>query len=134
MKINTREGLIVSNRSAMNRSFRHFVVGFGYFLFVVLAIFIIIWFSSQNPLKTFPLVLDNNGLTFLSSETVVLNVEELSYHSSVKNCTYYSCYDIYSCSHNSQGKISVYIYPLTEYQDGEVNNYHYKSFCLFAML
>ena len=126
MKINIYDGSLVSNRSAMNRSFRHFVVGFGYFLFVVLAIFIIAWFSSQNPLKKFPIVLDKNGLTHLSSETVVLNAEGLSLPS-VKNCTYYSCYDIYSCSHNAQGKISVYIYPLTEFVDEEVNIFIIKN-------
>lgn len=130
MKINIYEGSLGFTRTAMNRSFRHFVVGFGCFLFVVLAIFIIVWFSSQNSLKKFLLVLDKNGLTHLSLETVVLNTKGTQLSNSVKNCTYYSCYDIYSCSHNSKGKISVYIYPLTEFVDEEVNMNNKYIFCL----
>ena len=111
---------LVSSRMTINRSFRHFVVGFGYFLsFLLLVVFLVSWFSFQSPFKKFPL--NNSELDHLS-KTVLKTAEITSVQSSVKNCTYYSCFDIYKCSHNINKKIGVFIYPLTEFVDEEVIN------------
>ena len=34
-----------------------------------------------------------------------------------KSCTFYTCFDVYKCSHSSSGKISVHVYPITQYVD-----------------
>lgn len=36
-------------------------------------------------------------------------------------CTYHTCFDVYHCGYNDKTKISVYIYPVTEYVDQDGN-------------
>lgn len=99
----------------MNRNlFRHFFIGFAYVLLFAAVTSICIlcfpFFSYRKPL----LLLDRDSLDHLTEITV--SHTSLS-HSTQTNCTYYTCFNVYKCSHTQSGNIGVYVYPLFEYVD-----------------
>jgi len=107
-----------SNRSLINRNFRHFIVCFAYILlFAVIVFCLFTFFPFHSPKNGFqPVTLDRWNLNNLP-EVLVPNTSHVL--ETQKNCTYYNCFDVYRCSHSRSGKISVYIYPLVEYVDEE---------------
>nr|CAG4642322.1 EOG090X01LY [Evadne anonyx] len=107
-----------SSRLLINRNFRHFIIGFAYFLLFALIVFYLFTFSPfHSPKNGFPPVeLDRWNLYNLPEVLVPTTSRVLE---TQKNCTYYNCFDVYRCSHSRSGKISVYIYPLVEFVDEE---------------
>lgn len=57
---------------------------------------------------------DMSYLDFLQ-EAVVQNSSQS--HPTQSSCTHYTCFDVYKCGHSPSGKISVYVYPITQYVD-----------------
>ena len=106
----------ISSRSTKSLSFRNFFVGFAYILmFIFLSVSFFIWFPYRNHHNRLPsILLDRASLDHLT-EIIILNTSSSS--TSQKNCTYYTCFDVYKCSHTHSGRIGVYLYPLVEFVD-----------------
>ena len=101
-----------------NCSFRHFFIGFAYVLLAIgfiFGLFAIIPLHGRSP-SLQPAVIDRAHLDHLP-KNVIQNTSIGA--DTQKNCTYYTCFDVYKCSHTHTGKIGVYIYPLVEYVDQE---------------
>lgn len=107
--------LLLMSRSTQNRHFRNFFMGFSYLLiFILLSVCILFFFpflsSYIKPYSHF-----NNPSLEFQVEVQVPNTTISQ--SSQGNCTYYTCFDVYKCSHTRNGKIKVYVYPTVEYVD-----------------
>lgn len=102
------------SRHSVKLNFRNFFLGLAYillFTFLVLSIFL--WVSHPQKNKAPSILLDRASLEHLTEYIVH---SDLSFPSQ-KNCTYYTCFDVYKCSHIHSGRIGVYVYPLVEYVD-----------------
>jgi glucuronyl/N-acetylglucosaminyl transferase EXT2 len=105
-----------ANRTSITLNFRHFFLGFAYILlFICLALSIILWIPLHTHQTQVPSVLfDRASLDHLPELVVLNNSLPLP---TQKNCTYYTCFDVYKCSHTHSGKIGVYVYPVVEFVD-----------------
>ena len=115
------DGLLLPNRSHATSggpSFRLFFMGFAYTLLIIFSILLLLtWIPFRTYQSRLPSVLlESTSLDHLP-EYVVPNLSSVS--KSKKNCTYYTCFDVYKCSHTHSGKIGVYVYPLVEFVDEE---------------
>ncbi|XP_013193612.1 exostosin-2 [Amyelois transitella] len=88
----------------------------GLLLFIVLSLlFTVVFnvFSGNTPRTDFhePVNLDATRVPVVRLKNVV---REASVRAS--NCTYWDCFDVYRCGKGGHEKITIYIYPLKEYQ------------------
>ncbi|XP_046643245.1 exostosin-2-like [Daphnia pulicaria] len=105
-----------TNRTIVTFNFRHFFLGFAYLLlFIFLALSILLWVPLHTRHSLEPSVLLERASLDHLPELVVLN-NSLSF-ATQKNCTYYTCFDVYKCSHTHSGRIGVYVYPVVEFVD-----------------
>lgn len=104
------------NRSHTDLKFRHFFLGFAYALLLIfISVLFFIWLPLHAHHNKIPSIsLDRASLDHLP-EVVVKNSSLV--FTTQKNCTYYTCFDVYKCSHTNSGKIGVYLYPLVEFVD-----------------
>ena len=105
------------NRSK-NSSFRQFFLSFACFFLLLILLFGSIQFipfrGQNNGLSA--TVIDRFSIDHIQEFTVPINATATK---TQRNCTYYTCFDVYKCSHTHTGKIGVYLYPLLEYVDHE---------------
>lgn len=99
-------------------SFRLFFLGFAYLFLIVLGILLMVFllpsYTYHNRLGLPSAVFETVQLGHLP-EFRVPNLTSIS--RTQKNCTYYTCFDVYKCSHTHSGRIGVYLYPLIEFVD-----------------
>lgn len=92
----------------MNRNFRNVFIAFAYLLQIGLLVGCFITFlpsfSSQHNRST-TIVLPERHLLDHLPEIQISNTSVS--HPSQTNCTYYTCFDVYKCSHTHTGKIKV---------------------------
>lgn len=114
------DGATVPNSKVfMAINFRLFFIGFAYILlFIFLTLTLSLWapFHSLHNNRLPSVLLERYSLDHLP-EFIVKNSSLTT--TTKKNCTYYTCFDVYKCSHTHSGRISVYLYPLVEFVDEE---------------
>lgn len=92
----------------------------GLLLFIVISLVFTIVFNvfSGNSKRTdifVPVNLDQSvGIVKIKRDLSVS-------HSRTANCTYWECFDVYRCGRGGHDKITIYIYPLRDYQTEEGN-------------
>ena len=107
--------------SIRGRSFHSYIfISLAYLVLLVLVFGFIITFvpilSSSNSYGT-------NTATVLLDRASLDNLPEVQVsnttitYATQENCTYYTCFDVYKCSHTHSGKMKVYVYPFVEYVD-----------------
>lgn len=105
-------------RFPMGLNFRVFFIGFAYtLLFLFLTLSFLLWVPFPTHHNRLPSVLLERASLDHLSEVIVPN-SSLTV-TTKRNCTYYTCFDVYKCSHTHSGRIGVYLYPLVEFVDEE---------------
>ncbi|KAL0880397.1 hypothetical protein ABMA27_002833 [Loxostege sticticalis] len=88
----------------------------GLLLFIVLSLVFTVLFNvltGSSPRTDFhePVNLDATSLAVLQLRTDLPKAE-----SRLANCTYWDCFNVYRCGRGGHDKITIYIYPLKDYQ------------------
>lgn len=94
--------------------FHRFFVGLLVFI-VISLVFTVVYngLSSSSPRTDFhePVNLEDTSVQVLKlSSDARISEKRLA------NCTYWDCFDVYRCGRGGHDKITIYIYPLKEYQ------------------
>lgn len=100
-------------------AFRRFFLGFGCALLLLVFLFAsiqLIPFRGHQNSSHSALILER--LTGINIPEFEIPINQTATQLRT-NCTYYTCFDVYKCSHSHTGMIGVYIYPLLEYVDEE---------------
>lgn len=89
----------------------------GLLLFIVLTLAVIVLFnglSSGAPrIEVYePVNLDRTGPVVVLKDSAIAGVRNA-------NCTYWECFNVYRCGRGGHNKITVYIYPRTDYHTPE---------------
>lgn len=92
----------------------------GLLLFIVISLVFTIVFnvysgSSERTDVFVPVNLDR------SVGVVTVNRDAIVSEGRASNCTYWDCFDVYKCGRGGHDKITIYIYPLKDYQTANGN-------------
>lgn len=112
-------------------SYRRFFVGL--LLFIVISLVFTIVFNvfsggSQRTDVFLPVNLDR------SVEIVTVKRDVVVAEGRSANCTYWDCFDVYKCGRGGHEKITIYIYPLKDYQTENGNSISQFSREFFVIL
>lgn len=105
----------------------------GLLVFIVISLLFTILFNvfsgvSQRTDVFLPVNLDRTeGIVTVKRNAVTLEGRAL-------NCTYWDCFDVYKCGRSGHDKITIYIYPLKDYQTENGNSISQFSREFFVIL
>ncbi|KAL4709682.1 hypothetical protein ACJJTC_007413 [Scirpophaga incertulas] len=113
------EPLLTTSKHSRHISYRNILYHrffVGLLLFIVLSlVFTVLFnlFSTSSPRTNFhePIKLALLGLPLLE-----LSKDLPKSESRLSNCSYWECFNVYRCGRGGHDKITVYIYPLNDYQ------------------
>ncbi|RVE45912.1 hypothetical protein evm_009446 [Chilo suppressalis] len=113
------ETLLKSNKQIKYTSYRNILYHrffVGLLLFIVLSlVFTVLFnvFTGSSPRTDFhePVNLDPSSVPVLQ-----LRRDLPKSQSRLSNCTYWECFNVYRCGRGGHDKITIYIYPLKDYQ------------------
>lgn len=119
------ESLLKTGKHSKYTSYRkilyhRFFVGLLLFI-VVSLVFTVVFnaFSGSTPrIDVYQAV----NLDSTSVEVVKISGSSLVSEARVTNCTYSDCFDVYRCGRGGHNKITIYIYPLQNYQTENGNS------------
>lgn len=119
------ESLLKTGKHSKYTSYRkilyhRFFVGLLLFI-VVSLVFTVVFnaFSGSSPrIDVYQAV----NLDSTSGEVVKISSSSPEALARVSNCTYWDCFDVYRCGKGGHNKITIYIYPLKNYQTENGNS------------
>ncbi|KAI8421962.1 hypothetical protein MSG28_009869 [Choristoneura fumiferana] len=98
----------------------------GLLLFIVLTLAVIVLFNGLSGgaprIEVYePVNLDRSGPVEVLKDSATAGVRNA-------NCTYWECFNVYRCGRGGHNKITVYIYPRTDYHTPEDTIRHSKYY------
>lgn len=105
----------------------------GLLVFIVISLLFTILFNvfsgvSQRTDVFLPVNLDR------TEEIVTVKRNAVTLEGRALNCTYWDCFDVYKCGRSGHDKITIYIYPLKDYQTENGNSISQFSREFFVIL
>lgn len=94
----------------------------GLLLFIVVSLVFTVVFNTFTGSAARIDVYQAVNLDSTSFEVVKISSSALEAHPRVSNCTYWDCVDVYRCGKGGHNKITIYIYPLKDYQTENGNS------------
>lgn len=127
------EGFLKTSKYSKYTSYRNILYHrffVGLLLFIVVSLVLIVVcnvFTGSTPRGD---LREAVNLDALSLPVRTLLRESHASSPRVANCTYWSCFNVYKCGRGGHDKITIYIYPLTDYrtEDGTAISKFSKEF------
>lgn len=94
----------------------------GLLLFIVVSLVFTVVFNALSGSAPRIDVYQAVNLDSTSVEVVKISDSSVEAGSRLSNCTYWDCFDVYRCGRGGHNKITIYIYPLKDYQTEDGNS------------